>query len=208
MPEQLVDLSGMPIEKGDVLFIQDDENETVHVFMVENVEDRGELIRNVRVRVMKSTIFDINSFKNIIINAAVPTFGRIRKKADVKREDFEPLEMENLITNELRVYLDTQPNLQTTVKHAVNYLQTSGILQDDYESAKETMLIVARKRKDLFRSKGGWIRSLGVPYQTPQSYSLPGMYNTTKTVNITKVYMAMRLLLESGLFGDVRIENE
>lgn len=208
MAEHLVDLSGVPLEEGDILFVNDDVNETVHTFKIENVTARDEANRVIRVRTIKSGNLEVNSYHDLVLNAAVPTFGRIRKKSDVKKHDFEPLEFENFVINELRVYLDTKPKLQDAIKNIVTYMQLNKVLTgESYDEDKAALLRVAHSRKDLFTSKGGWIKSNGVPYDSPPTSFLPGMVNAAKELDYAKFQMACRLLIECGIFGDFKFKN-
>jgi hypothetical protein len=209
MPEHIIDLSGVEIEEGDILYVPDDEKETVHMFRVEKVTHRDEANRVIRVRTIKSGNLAVNSYLDLVINAAVPTFGRIVKHGDVKKQDFTPIEADNFLINELRIYLDGMPKLQSPVKNVVDFLMYHKVLEHaNYEDAKKHVLKVIRTRKDLFTSKGGWIKSNGVPYDVPSTAFLPGMISASRKVKLSKVYMAVRLLLESGLFGEIELENE
>lgn len=212
--EQYKDISGAPINEGDFLIMVNPTREERHKFYVEEVKEENDTVRIIRARVVESTDLTLKPGKDVLplrIDASVPALGVVIPK-DVFTKGLTDKQVDDVIAIELRKWLDNKPpHYKAKFAACVKFLQNTGFLETDADYRKVLRPRLARilkKNSDLFLSNGGIVYSTGKPIggDTTTGYTNNPMSNV-RVVDMTKLTMALRLILESGILGDVRFSN-
>lgn len=211
--EQYKDISGQPINAGDMLILYNPAKEERHKFFVEEVDEITETTRRIRARVVESTDLTLKPGITVLplkLDASVPQLGVVIPH-DIMTKGLTQKELDDVIAVELRKFLDNKPpKYSAKFRTCVEFLQDIGLLDrvSDYEKQLRPRLRrVLQKNKDLFRSDGGTVFSTGKPIaEAITGYSNNPM-STLKVVDFPKLTMGLRLILESGVFGDIRFTN-
>jgi hypothetical protein len=208
LSEKLTDISGTPLEKGDLLLIE--EGEERHKLAVSSVEEQSETVRKVLCTVINSSNTELHPNKRIFIylDSTKVTMGVvIRPTVDEADVSFTEVEANVAIILELKKFLDSreEANFGAPNMIAANYLIRRGLLKGEAVKAKNKMLRLVNKRKDLFRSSGGYVFSTGIPDEAP--HMSMSNNDVERLVDEQLAVQGFRLLMRSGLFGKIRLVN-
>lgn len=208
--EKLSDISGAVITEGDFIITAQPEIEERYKLYVEHVDQLDDYNRQLKVRVVESTNPShkpgMTTF-TVKLNVLTPVMGYIIPRTDLSG-GLTARELNNIMALELVKWLDNRPpDFKAPFAACVEYLVQLGYME---RGASYTRILrprlsrLLRGRREMFRSDGGMVYSRGTAYDTPQSVMPTSGVQPIKGVNLTKLYAGIRLLLESGVLGDVR----
>lgn len=213
--ERWSDISNAPIAPGDILKIFNEASEVKRSFQIINVEDNEDsTIRLIKARVIDTT--DPNERIGVEVDfnlpRAQPILGTLIRM-DEKFERLSAVETNDLMAVELYKYLMSRANSNygAPFKLCVQFLVGAGFIPatEEYTQAQNRVRMMMRQRGELFRSSGGKIFGTGVDlqHQIKGGKDLGGGAIVIRRVKLGKLYMGIRLILESGLLGEVILEE-
>lgn len=214
--EKWVDISNAPLARGDLLKIWNEAQEVKRTFQVLDItENEDGTSRLIKGQVVDTT--DPNEQIGVEVEFWLPRAQPIlgaHIKVDERFERLSGVEANDLMAVELYKWLmaRTLYNYGAEFKKCVEFLKGAGFIPkgEDYQIAQNRVRAMMRQRGEMFRSVGGKIFGTGVDLsQNLQGKSLDGRGNVIviRRIKLSKLYMGIRLVLESGIFGDVILEE-
>jgi hypothetical protein len=209
------DISGAPLEAGDVVIIYDQKSEDQHTFQINSVTELEDNVRAVKCTLLDSTNseYRIGTQVDLTFNPLNYVAGSLIKK-DEAMSKMDALQINDVMVVELYKWLMSQPerNYRRKFSECVDYLVQLQLLpeDDDYKLQQKRLTAAIKMRTEYFRSTGGHISATGVEMKET-SVRLNNINNSTKTIKrikLNKLVAGIRLVLESGIFGDIIIEEQ
>lgn len=204
------DISNHPIAIMDILVINDTEKEQrYNVTVIEVLEDT-DMFRRFTVKNINSTDPDlkVNQSFEIKIPRGRPTSGLVITPEDMLKvkEAGESMvgNIQEHAVDALKEFLDSKPefNYRYGYKNCLMYLQKLGYLPSDDKKARQSLSYLIRKNKHMFHSTGGSVSSLTPSRVAGQE--MPHLQNSLiKTVDFDKLMTGIRMVLDSGIFGEI-----
>lgn len=210
-----VDIAGAPLEPGDMVITYDRETEDEHTFQVNQVVDLKDNIREIKATLLDSTNpnYSVGTVVTLEFNPTRYLEGAVIKKADVMSK-MDALQINDVMIVELYKWLMAQPHRNYRRKFAdcVAYLVHMQLLPEDdhYDTQRKRLTAALRMRPEYFKSQGGYISATGVEMkETSIRLSGNGISGakTIRRVKLNKLVAGIRLVLESGIFGDIVIDE-
>lgn len=208
------DISNAPMGPDDVLSIFNDNDEHERTFKICKVDESpDETHRIVRAELINSTCSQDVLGTTVVFRVprSEPFMASLIRESDV-RTNIDPVAMENIVCTELYKFLmsRTRNNYGSSYIEMIRFIKAQGLVGDfhsDSELRKYLQRLVSR-HKDLFRVAGKYIFATGIDPTTyiTQSRPVPSAL-AVKRVSMSKVSLAIRLILESGIFGECVIEE-
>jgi hypothetical protein len=213
--ERWSDISNAPIDPGDILKIFNEASEVNRSFQIINIEDNADsTIRLIKARVIDTT--DPNERIGVEVDfnlpRAQPILGALIRM-DEKFERLTAIEANDLMAVELYKWLMSRAsaNYGATFKLCVEFLKGAGFVppMEVYTVAQNRVRAMMRQRGELFRSSGGKIFGTGVDlqHQIKSGKDFGGGAIVIKRIKLNKLYMGIRLILESGILGECVLEE-
>lgn len=210
------DISNAPIAPGDILKIFNEASEVKRTFLVNNIEDNEDsTIRTISARVVDTS--DPNERIGVEVDfnlpRAQPILG-VLIKADETFSRLSTVETNDLTSLELYKWLmsRTADNYGAPFKKCVEFLIEAGYIPrgGTYDVARTYVRALMRQRGELFRSSGGMIFGTGIEaeHKIKAGKDIGGGVVVVRRIKLSKLHAGIRLIVESGLFGDFIIDAE
>lgn len=214
--ERWVDISNAPLARGDMLKIWNEAAEVKRTFMILDIQEREDgIIREITAQVIDTT--DPNEQVGVEVTFNLPRTEPIlgtHIKVDERFEKLTAVETNDLMAVELYKWLMSRSmyNYGAEFRKCVEFCKGAGFIPkgEDYHVSQNRVRAMMRQRGEMFRSSGGKIFGTGVDLsQGLHGKSLDGKGHAVviRRVKLGKLYMGLRLILESGIFGEVILEE-
>jgi len=209
------DVSNAPLAPDDLLVIWDGTKQEgeQHTFKIENVIDEPTQ-RTVTCTLVDSTDKSkaIATSHTFAIDKGTPLMGAVLRASETGT-GLDVVAQANLIAVELHRFLSQRAanDFGASWAQCVDYLSRLGLLpkEEEYEEQKKKLRGFLKPYiNDLFKSHSGYIFSTN---KTLKETVIPGAGGVgpvvIKRVNMPKLVLGIRMVLESGIFGDVVLED-
>lgn len=214
--DRWVDVSNAPLKKDDILKLYNESNEVHRTFQIKSVEEDDENNRRMIVATVVDTT-DPNERVNVTVDfflpRAQPVLGSVLRLED-QMGQLSSQEMQDVASLELYKWLMSRysANYGARFRKCVEFLVNSNLIPDDepYADQQNRLRALMKRRPELFRSAGGVIFGTGMSVDGDGirgGKRLSGDAIVIRRIKLSKLYMGIRQILESGLFGEIIIEE-
>ena len=207
------DISGAPLEAGDMVKVQDTSTDDLHTFQILEVTERPNNVKAVAASLIDSTNpeYKIGSRVNLTFDPTQYIAGIVIKKSEVMSR-MDALQINDLMVVELYKWLMSLPeyNYRRSYKDCVKYLVELQLLPDtdDYSLQQKRLNTAMKTRAEYFKSTGSYITATGIEMKETSVKMSQGMgASQVKRLKLTKLVTGIRLIIESGFLGDFIIEE-
>lgn len=212
------DISRAPLEPGDILTIFDEQTETRSTLVIESIAELPDKSgRKTLVTILETTAANVEAgvkFDMTIEYGAV-TNGTILKKVDTN-SGLDEVQLLNLYAVQLYKWLMTRGanDYQAKFKDCVQWLMDANYFPNDTYANNQNRLraVIAAKPRLLTSKKGGWVQASGRDLNTEMLGGLAqklggASISQPKVVKWGQFTAGVRLIMESGIFGEYIIED-
>lgn len=215
------DISNAPIEADDILVLWNEKEEHEYVFRVVTVIDDPS---NATKRKLNLTLVDCTDPEKTLMTDYPITIDRNENvqgaiiKKNAAEEGLSNVDLERVLVIEIYKFLTKREahNYGAKWKVVVQFLLMMKLLkpEQDYQVHKKIVAkAIAPYQKQLFNSHSGYLywngKDVREVMDTSAGFNTAGVagVGVVKVVKLSHITLAIRMLLESGLFGDVQIEE-
>lgn len=209
------DISNAEINPGNFVVIEDPTKDARYFLKIDDVRQESDSVRVLSASEIQrgedgkpqSVPFEFRLVRGI------PQLGCVLDSTvleDNVRESRAKGDVDNMIAYELNKVLSKRvlERYGMPMKQAVFYLQNLGLLDNDPEIAKKYLVNFRRRHGEIFESKGGYIYLIqGDRKSKQQGGQSAGSDYKKIRVDFNKFVLGARLVLESGVFGEVEFYN-
>lgn len=214
--ERWINVSDAPIAPNDLLRIYNESQETKRTFQVLSVKDNGDTT----ARVISAILVDTTDPNELIGSSVEFTLPRAETilgaviRVDERMERLSGVEVNDLMAVELYKWLMSRSmyNYSAEFRKVVEFLKGCGFIPrgEEYRVSQNRVRAMMRQRGEMFRSSGGRIFGTGIDLSggvQGKSIDGKGLVIPIRRVKLGKLYMGIRLILESGVLGDMILED-
>lgn len=210
-----IDISKVPIKAKDWVTVVDRASEAEHNLQIEELLFESDELRQFQATVISSTDNDLKPLSQIefTIFKNVDTQGMVNSRTVQAQSNKDPIyttfNLEKRCVKEIKSFLDARMSndFGALFKTVVKYLVAANILPGMTEKEAHSYVSkLMRKNKELFRSEGGWIFSLKATVDKPSLEIVSA--DQPRVVDLTKLVLGIKYILESGVIGPVKIVNK
>lgn len=214
--EKWINISDVPIAPNDLVRIYNESLETKRTFQVQDVKDNGDSTARIISAILVDTT-DPNELIGTPVDFTLPRAETILGaviKVDERFERLTGVETNDLMAVELYKWLMARSmyNYGAEFRKCVEFLKGCGFIPrgEDYQLSQNRVRAMMRQRGEMFRSSGGKIFGTGVDLSSGlqgKSIEGKGLVVPIRRVKLGKLYMGIRLILESGVLGEMILED-
>ncbi len=214
-----MDISSASLEVGDMLVIFNPNDESKTTSEILAIEEVSELRRTITLNLLQSTseALKVGTKFSITLDRDVPCLGIVVRKTpqDQVEEGATFVNIESICAVRLRSWLDGRidDSYGASYKSCIKFLKESDLLpMNTTETAANKFITrLVRNNKSILRRGGAFIFSTGSSNvgAVNNNVSLAELHNKNfREVSMSKLRLGLRLIMESGILGEIRIVED